>query len=194
MKNRPNIYHRYLKLPFELEAPALFEEHGNIVRHQVLDKLRHPEVDTFLRQFGLVCVRKEAIYTPPFGKLPIHIDHHAYTEKVKINLSWGPEEGVVRWWESDIVEAHVIDGGTAHTRAYHHNLWAKEENATLIYEAHTNRPSLINVGLLHSTYNPTPHGRWTLCITPWLVQRRTMLGWEDAMRLLSDFIVHEQGP
>ena len=53
------------------------------------------------------------------------------------------DQAVINWIESfDVVVSNVTEG---------------------IYTP-PNQPSLINVGQLHSTYNPDPtHGRWSLC-------------------------------
>lgn len=186
-----NTYHRYLNLPFQIEPPKIFEEKLDIVRHQVLNDLKYPDIDKFFEEFGLICARKECFYTPPYGKVPIHTDHGTYTNHIKINVTWGPEEGVIQWWESDIVEERVIKGGTENTDAYHHNLWAKEEDCTFLYEANTNVPSLVNVGILHGTNNPTPHPRWTLCFVPWDPWKRSMIDWEQAMVIFKQYISNE---
>lgn len=184
-----NIYHRYLNLPFEIAPPDFFSKDEKIVKHHVLDHLKYPQVDAFLGQFGLVNCRTEAFYTPAHGKVPIHTDHATYTHHAKINITWGPDEGVLQWWKSDIVEEKVINGGLDSTSAYHHNLWAEEQNCTLLHEANTNRPSLVNVGILHGTHNPAPKGRWTLCFTPWVEKQRCMLHWRNAVVLFKDYIV-----
>jgi len=189
VNDKPNIYHRYLQLPFAIKPPAFFEQRGDIIKHLVLDHLKHPDIDDLFRQLGLACARKECFYTPPYGKIPIHTDHSSYTNHVKINVTWGPEAGVIQWYESDLVEERVISGGTENTEAYHHNLWAREEDATLVREACTNRPSLVNVGILHGTHNPSPEGRWTLCFTPWNPTRRSMVEWNEGLRLFAPYIV-----
>lgn len=192
-----NVYHRYLNLPFEIKPPKFFEEEqGNTIKHYVLDDLDYPDIDNFFSQFNLMCGRKECFYTPPYGKVPIHTDHESYTNHIKINITWGPEEGVIQWWESDITEEKIIDGNLENTSAYHHNLWAKEEDCRFLYQANTNIPSLVNVGVLHGTNNPTPVGRWTLCFVPlykknssnYIQRNELCVEWNDAMKIFKNYI------
>jgi hypothetical protein len=186
-----NTYHRYLNLPFKINPPEIFNENLDIVKHLILDDLEYPDIDQFFDQFGLFCARKECFYTPPYGKVPIHTDAGTYTNHAKINITWGPEEGVIQWWKSDIVEERVINGGTENTDAYHHNLWANEEDCTFLYEANTNIPSLVNVGILHGTNNPTPHGRWTLCFVPLDLKSYDMILWDQAINIFKEYIINE---
>jgi hypothetical protein len=184
-----NRYHRYINLPFEIKPPKIFETAEVSVKHYVLDELEYPQIDHFFSQFDLFCARKECFFTPPYGKVPIHTDHGTYTNHLKLNITWGPEEGVIQWWESDNVEEKVIDGGIGETNAYHHNLWAKEEDCTFLYEVNTNIPSLVNVGILHGTNNPTPHPRWTLCFVPKNLRTQSYIHWDDGMKIFKDYIV-----
>jgi hypothetical protein len=184
-----NNYHRYLNLPFEVARPKIFNEQSDIVKHLVVNELNYPDMDNFLFSLGLNCGCIECFYTPPYGKVPIHTDHADYTNHVKINVSWGPEEGVIQWWKSSIVEEKVINGDTENTSAYHHNLWAKEEDCQLLYEVNTNRPSLVNVGVLHGTNNPTPYGRWTLCFVPKMGY--SFITWDQSMEIFKDYIKNE---
>lgn len=183
-----NIYHRYLDLPFEIKPPDFFQECGDIVIHRNLNHLDYPDIDSFFDDLGLRRQIRECFYTPPFGKIPIHTDHGSYTNHAKINVTWGPEEGVIQWWKSDIVEERVINGDIENTTAYHHNLWSKEEDSVLLYEANTNIPSLVNVGILHGTNNPSPYGRWTLCFVPIDRKKDEYLHWNTALKIFKDYI------
>jgi hypothetical protein len=182
-----NKYHRYLKLPFEIIPPKQFKKHGEIIRHHYINRIPFPEVEKWLYGLDLRCFLKECFYTPPFSKIPIHTDHASYTNHAKINITWGPEEGVMQWWHSDIVHERVISGNTENTSQYHHNLWAEEKDCTLLYEANTNKVSLVNVGVLHGTNNPTNQGRWTLCFVP-VKQDRSFIHWDDALITFKDYI------
>jgi len=183
-----NIFHRYLNLPFKVFPPNMFEEFGDIVRHHYLDNSDYLEVGEWFSSLGLECVRVECFYTPPYGKVPIHTDHGSYTNHAKINITWGPDEGVIQWWHSDIVEERVINGGIENTSERHHNLWAKEGDCKLLYEVNTNRPSLVNVGILHGTNNPTNQGRWTLCFVPFETKSNSYIPWNRATEIFKDYI------
>jgi hypothetical protein len=183
-----NIFHRYLNLPFEVIPPNIFGEFGDIVRHHYLDKSDYLEIERWFSSLGLYCNRVECFYTPPYGKVPIHTDFETYTNHAKINITWGPEEGVIQWWHSDIIEERVINGGIENTNEYHHNLWAKEEDCKLLHEANTNRASLVNVGILHGTNNPTDRGRWTLCFVPFQIESNTCVPWDMSIQIFKDYI------
>jgi len=201
-----NHYHRYLKLPFDIKPPKEFDGGGDTVRHMQLAAADQPgmiepseympEVNEWFESLGLKFMRVDCFYTPPQGKLGIHTDLPFFSHHAKINITWGPEEGVIRWWHSDNVRQHEITESNEHTSAYHDNLWAEEEESRLIWEANTNKPSLVNVGMLHSTYNPTNERRWTLCLTPTLRYNipdypLRLIPWDMATMIFNDYIVNE---
>jgi len=66
-------------------------------------------------------------------------------------------------------------------------LWAEEKDCTLLYEANTNRPSLVNVGVLHGTNNPTNSGRWTICFVPTTLNE-DFIHWDDALNIFKNYI------
>ena len=70
-------------------------------------------------------------------------------------------------------------------------LLAKKEDCELIWEANTNKISLLNVGQLHSTYNPTNIGRWTLCFVPGsrAIRGGAYLTFEEACEVYKDYII-----
>lgn len=181
-----NKYHRYLKLPFEIHPPKMFSNLGNTIRHHYINDYQCNDMDNFLNELGLVCQLKECFYTPPNSKIPIHTDHATYTDHAKINLTWGPEEGVIQWWKSNMVRRHQFTGGE-YTDETHHNLWADEKDCTFLYEANTNKPSLVNVGILHGTNNPTNQGRWTVCFVP-ITTSGTYLHWYTALEIFKNYI------
>lgn len=189
-----NNYHRYLNLPFEVSPPFLFQNCGTQIEHHYINDFPSPQMDEFFRSLGLRCHLKECFYTAPHSKIPIHTDAAEYTNHIKINITWGPKEGVMQWWKSDIVTEQQFTGGE-YTKEKHHNLWAKEEDCTFLYEANTNRPSLVNVGVLHGTYNPSNQGRWTLCFLPEKISTSTKkniydsyIKWDEALEIFKNYI------
>lgn len=183
MKSLENNCHRYLNLPFKILPPEYFNEWGSEIIHLDCNELDYYQVDDWLNSLNLKCHLKECFYTPPHSKLPIHTDELT----TKINITWGPTEGVTRWWESKNA-FHNEDN--QYGGRYKKILWAKENESTLIYEANTNRPSLINVQELHSTYNPTDIGRWTLCFAPATMDDKLII-WDDALKIFKDYIEYE---
>ena len=182
-----NCYHRYLNLPFEISPPSMFEEQGDEVKHFYINDHPFPSMESLFNKLGLILHLKEVFYTPPHSKIPIHTDHGRYTNHGKINVTWGPDEGVTQWWRSDKTSRRKIQGDGKHTTEYHDNLWAEEKDCELLYEANTNRPSLVNVGVLHGTHNPTNVGRWTLCFVP-INKKRKFLHWDTCLDIFKDYI------
>ncbi len=185
-----NNYHRYLNLPFEIEPPEFFSQNGSTIKHQYINDYQCPQVNSFLESLNLYCRLVECFYTPPNSKIPIHTDHPSYTNHAKINVTWGPKEGVIQWWKSDKVTQHQFSGGE-YTNERHSNLWAEEKDCTFLYEANTNRPSLVNVGILHGTNNPSNQGRWTLCFVP-VTKNGNYIEWSDSLQIFKDYIEEER--
>lgn len=205
-----NIYHRYLKLPFEIQKPLFFEKTFDTPQQKdFLEGEPHSNeaVVSWLKKLGCGVSRVECFYTPPLASIPIHTDN-LDTDHVKINMTWGPEGGVTRWWEakniipmSDTSKALDFLTGKnlglnkdnfSKTRDY--SLYpfrvAKEEDCEMVFEANTNIPSLLNVGLPHSTYNPSKtEGRWTICFVP--TYKDKIIKMSLALRIFKKFIINE---
>ncbi len=114
----------------------------------------------------------EVFYTPAMGgALPIHSDSGPICNNTKLNFTWGPKSSVTRWWKIkdikflQIIEAPfkypfiVSDFGTDLVGT------AEEKDCDQVFEQVIDRPSLMNVGQLHSTYNPGNEARYTLSFT-----------------------------
>ena len=200
-----NIYHRYLKFPFEIgKYLPLMDTIPNSVQHVDINPYRDALIDDLHAELGLFINHTEVFYTPPNGgELPIHADDVAIDNRAKINITWGPPEGTVRWWKSENAKA-ITDLESAKemlgtelqpdedfSAREHANLLAKKEDCELIWEANTNKVSLLNVGQLHSTYNPTNVGRWTLCFVPasHAIRGGAYLTFEEAVEVYGDYII-----
>ena len=198
-----NIFHRYMQLPFEIDKHPLCDTTPDTVAHHDINPYRDPRIEAFNGSLGLITVHTEVFYTPPGGELPIHADDVAIDNRAKINITWGPPEGTVRWWKSENAKA-ITDLESAKemlgtelqpdedfSAREHANLLAKKEDCELIWEANTNKVSLLNVGQLHSTYNPTNVGRWTLCFVPasHAIRGGAYLTFEEAVEVYGDYII-----
>ena len=196
LSNAQNIYHRYLKMPFDVERPDFTYDFPEESMHKSLtnDQYDTKPLTTLLRSFKIDVMEIEAFYTSPNGgELPIHTDLPVLDNHVKINMTWGPEEGRIRWWkakDSKALTRNIINNykDLDYTNASHDNLLIKKEDAEMVYEASTNKISLVNVGQLHSTYNPSETGRWTLCFILWDTQSGCYLKWNDAINRLKYYI------
>lgn len=200
--NSKNIFHRYMKLPFEITKHPLCDTTPDTVAHHDINPYRDSKIEDFNHSLGLITVHTEVFYTPPGGELPIHADDMVIDNRAKINITWGPPEGTVRWWKSehakpiaDLESAREMLGNELQpdeefSERQHTNLLAKKEDCELVWEANTNKVSLLNVGQLHSTYNPTDVGRWTLCFVPASSALRGghYLTFEEALEVYADYI------
>jgi hypothetical protein len=189
-----NNFHRYINLPFEVQKPEIFNNHHDVVKHEMLplDFSEAIPVIEFIDQFGLMCSHLEYFYTPPGGgKVLIHTDNGRFDNMTKINVTWGPKEGVTRWWNCPTYRPLEFESDNTEygeTDSYHSVYTADEKDSTLLYEANTNRPSLINVGLFHSTHNPGSYGRYTLCFILFHKDSEKNLQWDDAIKLFSNYL------
>jgi hypothetical protein len=97
-----NIYHRHLKLPFGIKKyHLLMDTIPDSVQHVDINPYRDPLIDALHTELGLFINHTEVFYTPPNGgELPIHTDEATYDNRAKINVTWGPSVGTVRWWKS----------------------------------------------------------------------------------------------
>lgn len=199
-----NRYHRYLDLPFEITKHPLCDTEPTDMKHLDINPYRDPQIDSWFESLGLCCNHSEVFWTPAGASLPIHADDVTLDDHVKINITYGPEEGKIRWWKSkksqvvtDIETAkkmlHDLDNDVADefSEREHTNVLANRDDCTLVYEANTNRPSLVNVGQLHDTYSPPHKGRWTLCFVPGVPNGPGYIYWDEAVEIFKDYIIKE---
>ena len=200
-----NRFHRYLNLPFEIAKHSMFDQFPDQMKHVDINDYCDKNIDKWLSSLGLEVRHTEVFYTPPNnGALPIHCDDKTFTDHVKINITWGPPEGVMRWWTSNITEAYTdiedvkanykgvnADDADQFSERQHTNVLAEEKDCKLVYEKNTNRPSLVNVGVLHSTFNPTDQGRWTLCFVPGIPNGHGCIYWDEAQEYFKNYIEQE---
>jgi hypothetical protein len=177
------MYHRYVKIPKEHKKPSCFfyEPSQSEVVFVPKTDLDQSVID-WIESFEVIVSNvTEGIYTPPNqGKVHIHNDTSTITNATKINFTWGPDTSTTRWWnvkdesflKTDITDSSHItetvkpdivdhfDSNGVHKEL----ICESEDQCELVCEKVINQPSLINVGQLHSTYNPDPvQGRWSLC-------------------------------
>ncbi len=198
-----NNYHRYLNLPFEIRKPQICNVKPKDLKHYDIPNHKDNNITEFVKQFGLQIVNTELFYTPGGKKLPIHIDDWVKDDHVKINISWGPKEGTTRWWNApNFTDEEEYDSNynslkdLDHVKyenfsdRHHRSIILKEEECELVYEANTDKPSLVNVGTFHSSHNPTEEGRWTLCFIlgynkdDW----DNLVPWDKAIDIFKEFI------
>jgi hypothetical protein len=177
---KENIYHRYLNIPFDpnIDLFNRTEYDPSQYAHILIEKEEiNPKLLEWVTQFNIEIAYYEAFYTPPNGgKLPIHTDGIDEPNYIKINWTYGAPGSTLCWWEPKS-EEHIKTVETNFGIKYY---TIDEQNCNKIYEVEINKPSLVNAGVFHSTYNPTPEGRWTFSIPLLDADSRNRLAWNDA--------------
>jgi hypothetical protein len=118
----------------------------------------------------------------------------------KLNFTWGPLDSTTQWYKvkdnSKLIKRY-LDSDHSNTKFYEaginpdidisYSLFANREDVDLVYEAVINRPSLLNISQLHSTWNPSPNElRWTLCFI--LLENGKQLTFQRALEIFKDYI------
>ena len=186
-KRKPYV-HQYLNLPVmpEIDLFRLFPDNPEQLNHVAVDpSMLNKEFVDFMENIpGLRIPSWEAFYTPPGGKIWIHGDSDKITDFARINLSWGPNDSELVWWEPKTgvkLEPIVTAFGENYLRA-------DEKDCNVIHRAVINRPSIVQVGMLHSTWNPGPGGRWTLAIPLAEKSEPKRVSFEMAVAMFADYV------
>lgn len=186
-KRKPYV-HQYLNLPVmpEIDLFRLFPDNPDQLNHVAVDpSMLNKEFVDFIESIpGLRIPSWEAFYTPPGGKIWIHGDSDTITDFARINLSWGPNDSELVWWEPKTgikLEPIVTAFGENYLRA-------DEKDCNVIHRAVINRPSIVQVGMLHSTWNPGPGGRWTLAIPLAEKSEPKRVSFEMAVAMFADYV------
>ena len=143
----------------------------------------------FLKSYGIYSPPfLEVFYTPPFDDGRIHTD--SSHEWVKLYFQFGAKGSTLRWWESDNVmntidttEDVAVLPSTGNNYSY-----ANAEDSTIIHEQDIHTPHLVNVGILHSSHNPTPEKRIAVTMHFFDVNNSHIL-WDDALSRLSKHLL-----
>lgn len=190
-KKVENIFHRFIKVPYEpgIDLFARTDYDPMFYRHvKVEDQDVNPELVKWFENLGIKFYWFEAFYTPPYGgAIPIHTDTPELCDVVKLNWTYGAPGSKLLWWEPK-KEKYVDSFQTEFGAPY---LTIKERHARKLFEVEVKKPSLVNIGMFHSTYNPTEEGRWTLSL-PLMKEDGTRLVWNEAVEILRDHFDEEQ--
>jgi len=200
-----NIYHRYLTLPFEFTKPEKFNYAGERFAVAMEESDVYQPFREWIQSLGLELSNiLEAFYTCPGGSdVPLHADPGMLpgtADVCKLNFTWGPEDSTTRWYKiRDETKYEKFYGGTAsgsNKKFYKaginpdididYSIIADFDDCDLVYEAVINKPSLINVGQLHSTWNPGDEYRWTFCFV--LLENNEPITMERGCEIFKNYI------
>ena len=206
MNSDSNFYHRYLNLPLTYPKPERFNHPVDNYNVLMDDEEIYTPFKEWVERHGLTISNVlEAFYTKPNGgRVPLHSDtgyqRPGVNDICKLNFTWGPQNSTTRWYkvreESKLI-SHKFGKDASNKKFYDagiepdidiSHIWIAEwEDVDLVYESVIDRPSLLNISQLHSTWNPsiTEH-RWTLCFT--LLENGQALTFERALKLFAEYI------
>jgi hypothetical protein len=200
-----NNYHKYLNFTedyvpnvdfsqWNVENLKWFEFHKTLE----LDDLNNKKFVNLLHSFGMTSTWIEVFYTPPNENGIIHSDNTEYLDWAKIIFQYGAKGSTMRWWKSDFtkeistsLEEHTgIYDVTYRNDSHYHGqvLVSSPEYSNLVYESEIGTASLVNVGPLHSSHNPTNEPRFVVTVALFDNKYNRIL-WNDAMQRLSDYII-----
>lgn len=200
-----NIYHRYLNLPFTYPKPNIFNEGSKNYTTLIDPKHVYAPFQEWVEKFGLTISNVlEGFYTPPNGgRVPLHSDTSSMpgdNDICKLNFTWGSKDSTTQWYtikDESKIKKHYLDEAEANQKFYNagivpdiditYVLFADHADAELVHEVVIDRPSLLNISQLHSTWNPSPtEHRWTLCFT--LLEDKKLLSFRRALEIFKNYI------
>ena len=102
------LYHRYLKLPFNFEKPTLFDsvelkDYSEFIYFKDEDLKTEPILD-FIDSIGLYRIQTNSVYSAPNDGIRIHSDTPDLSDKVKLSFSWGSPDSKTIWWNLKTIE------------------------------------------------------------------------------------------
>jgi len=213
-----NNYHRHLNIPdyvpnvnfsqWDTDGYRWLDFHKTLNLSQLNNQ---PFVD-FLNSLGMTSYWIEVFYTPPGEDGIIHSDNTMWLDWAKIIFQYGAEESTMRWWnstnvinlstsvdqisENQVAEISQYKNIGFETKKYdrtpnHYHgriLYSHKKDATLLYEAPIKGASLVNVGVLHSSHNPTKEKRFVITVALFDLKGNRIL-FDDAAERLSSKII-----
>jgi len=195
-------YHRFLNIPDYLPnidvSKYKTKGMGWLQFHKQLqfEDLGNDKILPWLNSMGYSSHWIEFFYTPPHEDGIVHSDNIGDWSWAKIVYQIGAKGSTMRWWSSDkAFEVSTTDaraGGDRTDDHYHGKvLVARPEESTIEHEVEVGTSSLINVGPLHSSHNPTDDKRFTITIA--LIDKdkdyEHRILWDEAIESFKPYIV-----
>ncbi len=203
------VYHRYLNLPFQYPKPERFNYPADNYSVLINRDQIYPPFEEWVKSLGLkISNVLEAFYTKPNGgRVPLHSDTSympGTNDICKLNFTWGSIDSTTQWYkikdESKLKKYYLngenankkfLDAGIVPDVDISYVLFADHEDADLVYEAVIDKPSLLNISQLHSTWNPSPtEHRWTLCFT--LLENGELLTVQRALEIFREYTIESK--
>ena len=213
-----NRYHRYLDIPNYIPSfdPSRWNTDGyrwlEFHKELTFEDFGNSKIEPWLNSLNMTSDWISLWYTPPGEDGIIHSDNTEGQDWAKIIFQYGAKGSTMRWWSSTnvancstsikemILESNQSEIGKQVAESgyeekdrtidnYHGRIIAsRNEDATLLYEAEISNASLANVGILHSSHNPTDERRFVITIALYDLQTDERILWDDAYQRLSHYI------
>jgi hypothetical protein len=180
-----NKYHRYLNLTEEYSPKVDFSKwfsntwEWHNFKTLGLEQLNNPKLVEFLYSHNLTSNWIQVFHTNSNSDSLIHSDNSNYENWAKIIFQYGAKGSTMRWWTSE----KFIN----HDTGYGEILISQPQDSSLEYEVEIGTSSLVNVGPLHSSHNPTNESRFSITLALFYFDKTRVL-WDDALEILSKYI------
>jgi hypothetical protein len=156
-----NIYHHYLNIPVEFELPSLDTVNTDrLITYYNLDQV-DPRLISWLDTLNIVVLQLEVFYLHP-DKMSCHNPHtdgQCFDNHTKINFVFTDCTTYMNWYEPTIDSALTLKSGSTNGV-----IRGNREELKLMYSVEMNKPSLVNVGVLHDVYPPVTSPRYCFCL------------------------------
>ena len=207
-----NRYHRFLNIEdcipsvnFSQWNPENVTEWAQFHKTLQLDDLNNKNLLLFLEKLNMTSGWIEVFCTPPNNSGVIHSDSPIGEEWSKLIFQYSSLGSKMRWWTSEksfIVSTDLtniskelvpeIDGYVGGDRLggnYHGRIRvAYDQDCKLEYEVEVGKCSLVNIGPLHSSYNPTNEHRLVITIALFDANTGNRILWDEAVERLYEYI------
>jgi hypothetical protein len=212
VKRKMNNYHRFLNIEdcipnvdFSQWDTDSVTEWAQFHKNLTLEELNNPNLLQLLDSLNMTSGWIEVFCTPANSKGVIHSDSPIGEEWSKLIFQYGAPGSKMRWWTSDKIhivstdltevskeEISDIDqyiGGDRSGGHYHGKIQvAYDEDSKLEYEVEVGKCSLINIGPLHSSYNPTNEKRLVVTVALFDAMSGQRILWNEALNRLKDYV------
>lgn len=134
-----------------------------------------PKLYDWLMDHDLEPFVSQLFYTGPNNSLKVHCDTFGVGNHAKINFTWGHEDSRTTWFKLKEGKPYKLTSGymTDDTSLFSHTkdtpssiplITANPDDIELVKSHKMEGLTIVNVGVLHATDNPTPQGRWTMSV------------------------------
>lgn len=212
VKRKMNRYHRFLDIPdcipnvdftqWNIESVS---EWAQFHKTLTLEDLNNSNLLQMLEKLNMSSGWIEVFCTPPNSSGVIHSDSPIGEEWSKLIFQYTAPGSKMRWWTSEKIHIVSTDltevstdqisdienyvGGDRSGGHYHGKIQvAYESDSTLDYEIEVGLGSLINIGPLHSSYNPTNEHRIVITVALFDASSGRRILWDEALDRMKDYV------